>query len=328
MEGIALVTGAESFKGRWMLHTLAKRGLPARAAVRTLSEPRQCDAHRVLYDPFSENALRNALEGVRVLYHFAELERPGASWEDLLRYNVEETKILWTAAARSGVRTAVYCSSAAVYGLLALQSGEITEETRPRAVEAFGRSKFEGEREVLRIGLREGIYTVIIRPVTVLGPGDQSLTARALRRAAFSSFLLARAANDRKFSFVHVQDVAEAALHLAESVQNSEKIYNVVTERAVTFEEAFQVYLRVLKRLGRSRARAAIMGRIADGFRKLPAVSHTLERYGGRLGFPLWRPEFYLTYSSQKLLDTSFHYRWSHLEDVLVSCLRPDPLPQ
>lgn len=320
-----LVTGASGFVGEWVVRSLLKKGVRVRAGIHRRVDFSKLSGNEkvtpMIIDILDRSSLAQALDGVREVYHFAALMDPGASKEDLFRINVEGTRNVWECAAVHGVKVGLYCSTAAVYGLLGAANQPVSEEAIPRAVEPLGHSKLLGESEALEIGKARGIKTIVVRPVGVFGPKGRTPVGPVLNRAAFSSFLLARAVKERKFSFAHVEDVAEAAVHLVNTDGYEGETFNIAVDRPVSFEEAFRAYLEALDRLGRSRIRARILGGISSLLEKFPVVSRSLPLIAEKFGFRVWRPEFYVTYSSQKLVETSFRFKWDRFEDVLLSCM-------
>lgn len=328
---IALVTGASGFVGRWAVRALRNRGLPVRAGVHSPRDQALFAGddliEAVTLDVLDRQSLLRALQGVNRVFHFAALLDPKASNDDLFRINAEGTRSVWECTAARNVAAALYCSSAAVYGLLASSVQPVSEGVIPRAVEAYGRSKLMGESAALEISKRSGLPTVIIRPVAIFGPGQTTPFGKALRNAAVSRVLLAEGFQGKKFSFVHVEDVAEAAAHLLVSAAHGAQTYNVAAGDAVSFDDAFRAYRNALKCSGRLLVRARLLAFISLAVQNIPAVSSFLSgRNRGPLGFRLWRPGFDITYSSEKLMDAGFRCKWNSFEDVILSCITDQQL--
>jgi nucleoside-diphosphate-sugar epimerase len=322
----ALVTGATGFIGRWLVKLLALNGTRVRAGIRNTRHARTIDqvdgVEPVDIDILDRQSLGDAMEGIDVVYHFAALVDTRAPKDDLFRVNVEGTRKVWHCAAERGLKAALYCSSTAVYGLLAQAHQPISEKILPRAIEPYGRSKLLGETVASEIADRCGLHTVIIRPVAVFGPGEHSPFGSQLRQAVFSKILLAGGFQNRRFSFVHVEDVAEAAMHLIHAHGSDGQAYNIAVDRPILFEEAFQSYLRALKQSRRPLIRVKLLAYLSKWVHKLPGLSHMLSQYDGhRSAFKIWQPGFDMTYSSRKLLSTSFRFKWDRFEDVLLSCI-------
>ena len=325
--GPALVTGAAGFVGRAVVAALRRHDVAVRAGVRSASGAHgfpRCDGLDVVrIDLRDARSLPAALEGVRSVYHFAAVMRGGGARDELYAVNVEGTRTLWQCAADAGVERALCCSSASVYGLLAGSAHPIAESATPRAVEPYGRAKLEGEQVALEIGRARGVVTVIIRPAAVLGPGERSAFGRAIRRAALTRLLMPGRFPHHRFSFVHVADVAEAAVHVMSLPEPDGEIFNVAVETPISFEAAFRVYLDVLRRSGGSLWRPALLARLSAYVQRRPALARWLLDGGGRFrpAFPVGQLERELVFTSRKLLATEFRYAWSDFGKVLASCV-------
>jgi dihydroflavonol-4-reductase len=216
--GPVLVTGASGFVGSAVVAAFHEAGFPVRALVRA-SSPRknlQHDGIDVAQGDIRDRAaMAAALRGVRYLVHAAADYRLWApSPDDLIRTNVEGTRVVMEEAMRAGVERIVYTSSVATLALN--QDGMPADESRSlseaAAVGAYKRSKVLAERLVREMVDREGLPAVIVNPSTPVGPRDvkPTPTGRIIVEAAsgrMPGFV------DTGLNLVHVDDVA--AGHLA-----------------------------------------------------------------------------------------------------------------
>lgn len=322
----ALVTGASGFVGRRVVDVLLAAGVCVRAAVghhgSARALPWRNEAEVIAIDICDARSLAEAMRGVDQLYHFAAAVTSHASAAKLLRVNAEGTRGVWEAAADAGVGKALYCSSTAVYGLLAQNGKAVNEDIPPRAIEPYGRSKLMGERAAVEIGGARGIDTIVIRPTAVFGPGEHTHFGAELRRAAVSRLLLGGGFRNKHFNFVHVDDVAAAAVHVMQLRKRSAGVFNIVAEPPVSYEDAFQAYLRALDGAGYRFLRQRVLGRISVMIEQRPSLARRLRIRGRRsLAFGVWRPGFDMTFSSERLRETDFQFRWTDFEIVLRSCL-------
>lgn len=213
-----LVTGAAGFVGSAVAHALAGSGFSVRALIRPTS--RRCnleglDIEVALGDMREEAAVRNAMRGVRYLFHVAADYRLWArDKQEIFRTNRDGTKILMQAALDAGVERIVYTSSVAT--LACDPDGGPADETRrmsePDAIGAYKRSKIAAERVVESMIARDGLPAIIVHPSTPIGPRDQkpTPTGRIIIEAAMGrmpGFV------DTGLNLVHVDDVATG--HLA-----------------------------------------------------------------------------------------------------------------
>lgn len=84
------------------------------------------------------------------------------------RVNVEGTVRLARQAAAAGVKRFIFVSSIGVNGNASTRP--FSAEDEPRPAEPYARSKWEAERELLKIHEETGMELVIIRPPLVYGP--------------------------------------------------------------------------------------------------------------------------------------------------------------
>ena len=323
-----LVTGAAGFVGRCVVRKLREKGYTVKAGIHSTGHdtlPAQDRVHTVTVDILDRTSLREAMDGVEIVYHFAALVDSSKTREQLSRVNVDGTRNVWESAFECGVKKALYCSSAAVYGLLANANRTITETVQPRAVEPYGYTKLMGEAAALEIAARSGLHTTIIRPVAIFGPGEHTPFGRNLRDAVVSKLLIAGGFQNRKFNYVHVEDVAEAAIFLTQKEIPSGEIFNVTVNQPILFEHAFEAYIRVLRREGWSYAKIRFLAFLSTLVHRVPpAVNWISDHMGGRYVFRIWHPGFDLNYSSAKLLDASFSFKWNDFEQVFLSCVDKD----
>jgi nucleoside-diphosphate-sugar epimerase len=127
--------------------------------------------------------------------------------------NVRGTQTVLTAAAATGVRRVVLCTSAMVYGALADNDVPLAEDAPLRAVPDGG--LVSDWLEVERLGAQAprshpGLHVTVVRPATVVGPGVDSLLTRHFEAPR----LLVVRDSQPRWQFCHVDDLA-SALELA-----------------------------------------------------------------------------------------------------------------
>jgi len=211
-----LVTGASGFVGAAVAAVFRREGFPVRVLVRSSSPRTNIDpADEVFVGDMRDRAsVTAALQGVRYLIHVAADYRLWApSPDDILRANVDGTRIVMEEALRAGVERVVYTSSVATFDL---RGGGIADETRQlpanAAVGAYKRSKVLAENIVIDMVAQQGLPAVIVNPSTPIGPRDvrPTPTGRIIIEAASGRM---PAFVETGLNFAHVEDVAEG--HLA-----------------------------------------------------------------------------------------------------------------
>ncbi len=208
---LVLVTGASGFVGSAIANAMRGAGYSVRALVRPSSPRTNIDpADEVaLGDICDRGSLKAASRGVRYLIHAAADYRLWApAPDDILRTNVEGTRLVMEEALRAGVERIVYTSSVAT---IELRDGSPADESRPLtesgAIGAYKKSKVTAERLVEEMVKRDRLPAVIVNPSTPIGPRDvkPTPTGRIIVEAAagrMPGFV------DTGLNLVHVDDVA------------------------------------------------------------------------------------------------------------------------
>jgi dihydroflavonol-4-reductase len=213
----AFITGATGFVGSAVVRKLLAAGFSVRALARRHSPRLNLDGLQIDIvegDMRDRDAVFAAAKDARYVFHVAADYRLWApDPEEIMRTNVEGTRVVMEAARESGAERVVYTSSVATLKLR--EDGLPTDETMPLAenqgIGAYKRSKVAAERLVERM-IGDGLLAVIVNPSTPIGPRDlrPTPTGRIIVEAASGRM---PAFVNTGLNLVHVDDVA--AGHLA-----------------------------------------------------------------------------------------------------------------
>jgi nucleoside-diphosphate-sugar epimerase/predicted dehydrogenase len=249
-----LVTGASGFLGGHVVDRLSSEG-PVRAMTRLISRARsRPNVEWIQCDLGKEEELRRALDGVETVFHCAALAGPPGSLEDYEAANVKGTVRLARLAAEAGVRTLVYVSSCAVYGIPKSRSPYV-DETAPYDERAgdrgvYTQSKLAAEKALLEYAAaHESPRVVILRPGTIYGPGA-TLPLGNLQLPSSSKRPIIAGSRRVPTALVYVENVIDALLAAARSDVRSGSVYNVVDsdvdqgELALTLNKVSHGYIR------------------------------------------------------------------------------------
>jgi len=231
---LALVTGTTGFIAARLVPALLADGWRVRATGRR-ERPSGLD-RAVEYRPADlatgdATDLAGLCEGVSHVFHLAGASSSKSSQEEMERDNVEATRRLLVAATGGKLERFVHMSSTSVYGEERQLPSPVVEDVEPSPSRGYGKAKWGAEQVVWDQGAR-GAPVVVLRPVTVYGPGATKLLASAILDAAMERAAglprLALAAAPMEQRLVHVDDLVAATVHLATSPTAVGRAFNVV----------------------------------------------------------------------------------------------------
>jgi dihydroflavonol-4-reductase len=214
---LVLVTGAAGFVGAAVARAALARGYAVRALVRASSPRRNLaglEAELVEGDLRDTAAVGRALAGARFLLHVAADYRlwarePG----EIVRNNLDGTRVVMRAALAAGVERVVVTSSVATLrvGPSTVAATEDEPLAEHDAIGAYKRSKVAAERLVERMVAQDGLPAVIVNPSTPVGARDvrPTPTGRIIVEAARGRM---PAFVETGLNVVDVEDVARGHL--------------------------------------------------------------------------------------------------------------------
>lgn len=229
-ERLALVTGGSSFVGSHLVPALLAAGYRVRTTSRG---PRPAGlAAEVDHRPadLTKDVLDGAVEGVDVVFHVAGASSSFSSEAEMELANGGATERLLGAVRRAGITRVLYVSTSAVYGEEEPLPQPILETVTPHPSRGYGRTKWLAEEAVARWSASGG-EAIVVRPVSMYGPGNVKLVASLILDAAIERFAggtaLVVPAADIELRLVDVVDAVDAIVHVAGSDGAWGGVYNI-----------------------------------------------------------------------------------------------------
>jgi nucleoside-diphosphate-sugar epimerase len=221
-----LITGASGFVGSHIVEALHSRGIGVRCLVRRTSSLdfiASLQPELAFGDVTLPATLAPALEGAEAVVHCAGLTKASFS-RDYFRVNEEGCRNLYAACMDIRPRLAriVHIGSLAAFGPAA-EGRPITEESPPRPVSDYGRSKLAGQRIAEEYSRHLPISIVI--PPAVYGPRDRDFLAYF--RLANRGIMLFIGRAGRHMSLIYARDLAEAVARVLLSESTAGRTYIV-----------------------------------------------------------------------------------------------------
>ena len=232
---LALVTGATGFIAARLVPVLVAEGWRVRATGRR-PRPGHLD-DSVDYRPADlagddPPELAALCADVTHVFHLAGASSSKSSQEEMERNNVDATRRLLDAATdAASFERFVHMSSTSVYGEERQLPSPVKEDVEPSPSRGYGKAKWGAEQAVWDRAAK-GAPVVVLRPVTVYGPGATKLLASAILDTAIERAAglprLALSADPMEQRLVHVDDLVAATLHLGMSGTAAGRAFNVV----------------------------------------------------------------------------------------------------
>ena len=230
----ALVTGATGYIASHLIPTLVEAGWDVLATGRRREPPPlpagvdYAAANLVKDDPWVFSGL---MERITHVFHLAGASSSLSDQKEMEQVNVDGTRRLLQAAKPWPIQRFVHMSSTSVYGEEVELPSPVPEDVERHPSRGYGKAKDGAERMVEEFAAG-GLPTVVVRPVTVYGPGNVKLLASTILDVAIERF----AARDRipvaatpiEQRLVHIDDVVAAAIHLATVDGAVGRAFNVV----------------------------------------------------------------------------------------------------
>jgi nucleoside-diphosphate-sugar epimerase len=212
----ALVTGATGFIGHHLVQRLSASGTTVSCLVRPTSDLSRIEPYAPRFvsgDVTNRECLRQALDGVDVVYHLAGVTKSLSS-KRLHEVNEQGTRNVAAACADCAVSPVLVIASSLAAAGPAGEGKPRAESDVPHPVSAYGRSKRAGELAAHEFAGQ--IPTTIVRPPIVLGEGDQD-GFKMFRPIARFGVHAVPSFTDHQFSTIHAEDLANALTTAAAS---------------------------------------------------------------------------------------------------------------
>lgn len=247
MKDKVLITGASGFLGYHLIQTAIAANLEVYAAIRKNSNIDHLSEFslKYLYLNYEDTEQMSRLiaeNKIDFIIHSAGVTK-AIRQEVYDQVNAGYTINLAKAAENSGgiCKKIVFISSLAAVGPLNDGQQKITEQTLPRPVTAYGRSKLLAENQLANIS----IPTTILRPTAIYGPRDKDI------------FIMLKTINNgmdpyigkivQELSFVHAEDVALAAVQSL-TIKNALGIYHITDGNSYNRYEFSDISKSILNR--------------------------------------------------------------------------------
>ncbi len=244
------ITGATGFIGERLALKLAEKN-QVTALVRPESlvkagRLKENGISLLAGDLLNNGAYSEKLDGIDYIFHLAALFNVDAPKNILYKYNVLGTEKLLESCRDKNIQKIIYFSTAHVSGIKEKDFITEDEQIPGRFKNWYEWSKAEGEKRAFFFYENYGLPIVVMRPVIVYGPGSLYGFYSALSLISKKQLWIFPGSGKNRIHLVHVDDVVNAAIHLAQQENNPGEIYHISDLYPRRCEQLMQVACRLL----------------------------------------------------------------------------------
>jgi nucleoside-diphosphate-sugar epimerase len=179
------------------------------------------------------------MSGVDGVFHLAAMIGAWRAMKDYYAVNVIGTRNVCRAALEAGVHRLIHISSAMVYDMA--MGRPVTEDDLLQPLnEPYSLTKAQGDMLVERMIREEHLPAVIIRPGTLIGPGDRLNFGRMADRVRAGKGLIIGSGNNA-LPFIYVTDMIQGLLLALDSEQAIGKTYNISNDQPLTQKQYLSI---------------------------------------------------------------------------------------
>ncbi len=240
-----LITGATGLLGSHIAEKLTAAGQSVRALVRPGSDTRLLESMGVEFAPgdiTDPDSLREAMKGVRTVYHAAARVGDWGPWSDFVAVSIEGTRKTLDAARDAKVQRFLHVSSISAYGH---PDGEglVLTETAPMGAglhkwSYYSRAKVEAEKLAWDYHKRGDVPVTVVRPSWLYGPRDRATMPRLIRALRAGKGKLVGDGTNR-LNLTHASNEAEGCILAATADKALGELYNLSDDGVITQGEYF-----------------------------------------------------------------------------------------
>lgn len=227
-----LVTGGSGFVGGHIVEQLLDRGEEVRVFDQHPPEVGADSVEFIQGDIRRTSDVRDAMEGVDVVYHNVALVPVTKAGDRFREVNVEGTRTAVDAAAAEGVDRFIHMGSSSVY---ALDQLPITEESPLRPKGPYSESKLKSDE----VALQADVDVTVIRPRTVVDKRRSGIFQILFDWVNRGKRVYLVGPGTNQFQMVSGQDLSKAAIAASEAEAAIGEIYNIGTDEFGTMRDAY-----------------------------------------------------------------------------------------
>jgi len=247
-----LVTGATGFIGKHLVKELSKKH-KIRCLARKSSKPEDIDFLKkyqceIVYgDILDRKSLEKSMKGIDAVFHLAGGGYVATTfkkgYKELRRLNVDSTRLVFEAAAKSKVKKFVHFSSVSAMGIIVEK--ELDEKTPCTPETPHEVCKLETEK--IAESFKDKMLITIIRPGIVYGEFGMNSEVIQLANIMKKHIFIIPGNGKNVMPWVYVEDIVNATIIAFEKNKKSCEKFIVVSSPEPTFNQFVNSIVKAMK---------------------------------------------------------------------------------
>ncbi len=232
-----MITGTTGFVGQNLVPYLKKRNFPIFPVGRNINNNHEKKYNDLRVKDFNQNDVFIHLAGK------AHDLKNVSNDEEYFKINTDLTKRLFDQFLKSNCKTFIYISS--VKAAADFVNNILTEETEPKPITAYGKSKLQAEKYILKKNTDKQV--IVLRPCMIHGrnnKGNLNLLYSFISKGI--PFPLGKYKNVR--SFVSIENLCFVILELIKQKNVPSGVYNVSDDESLSTNELVRLIGEVINR--------------------------------------------------------------------------------
>lgn len=240
-----LVTGGNGFLGSHICRRLQQEGYDVRILARRHGDQQPSEGFPTVWGDIRDpETVDRAVKGVdRVVHTVSNFRHGGSDKGEAHAINVTGTRLVVEACHAHQVKQLVHCSTIGVHG--SVQEIPATETTPFNPGDLYQETKLEAELEVWRLAEEYGLQTTVIRPISLIGPGDNRMLKlfKMIKQGKFMKIGPCSA----YFQPAYIDDVVDGFLLCLGNAKAYGEVFIIGGDEYITLEELFDLIAGQLK---------------------------------------------------------------------------------
>ena len=319
-----LVTGGAGFFGSILIKELLKLGHKVVCFDLNEISSNHKNLISIKGDIRNKDQVYSACQNIDIVHHNVA-QVPIAKDKKLFNsVNLTGARILTDQIKRVGIKSVVYTSTSAIYGIPKINP--VTSQTDPAPAEEYGRAKYEAEKIFTSL-IDNGVNLAIIRPRTILGTGRLGIFQILFEWIYQGKNIPVLGKGDNLYQFVHALDLASACIAAGEKKING--IYNIGAKEFCSMREALEGVIKHAntksKVVGVNKSLAKACMNITSSLGLSPLGSYHSLMYGESMYFDISNAikdlDYAPIYSNEKMFQESYDWYLKNRDKILSGIL-------